>query len=111
MQCQQSRLRLRGVAQLATAATVVARFVSGCATTGGGTAQPKMMSTGQGVAGMTGQRIVDAMAKEPGNWMTYHGSYKSWHYSPHDQINTGNVGNLQEAWSHMASRANRGLQN
>ena len=42
--------------------------------------------------------------------MTYHGSYKSWHYSALDQINTSNVGKLQEAWSHAASRANRGLQ-
>ena len=48
--------------------------------------------------------------KEPGNWMSYHGSYKSWHYSALDQINTGNIGKLREAWSHVASRANRGLQ-
>jgi PQQ-dependent dehydrogenase (methanol/ethanol family) len=48
--------------------------------------------------------------REPGNWMTYHGTYKSWHYSPLDQINTGNVTKLAEAWSHVASRANRGLQ-
>lgn len=42
--------------------------------------------------------------------MTYHGTYKSWHYSPLDQINTRNVTRLTEAWSHVASRANRGLQ-
>ena len=48
--------------------------------------------------------------KEPGNWMSYHGSYKSWHYSSLDQINTRNVSKLTEAWSHVASRANRGLQ-
>ena len=47
---------------------------------------------------------------EPGNWRTYHGTYKSWHYSALDEINTRNVGKLQEAWSHTASRANRGLQ-
>jgi len=56
-----------------------------------------------------GERLIHA-DKEPGNWMTYHGTYKSWHYSALDQINTANVGKLTEAWSHVASRANRGLQ-
>src|SRR5438067_3417466 len=28
------------------------------------------------------------------DWLTYHGSYKSYHYSPLDQINTGNVRDL-----------------
>jgi PQQ-dependent dehydrogenase (methanol/ethanol family) len=60
-------------------------------------------------AELDGQRLINA-DKEPGNWMTYHGTYKSWHYSPLDQINTSNVTRLQEAWSHVASRANRGLQ-
>ena len=60
-------------------------------------------------ADVDGARIQNA-DKEPGNWMTYHGSYKSYHYSALDQINTGNVGKMKEAWSHVASRANRGLQ-
>ena len=47
---------------------------------------------------------------EPGNWVTYNGTYKSWHYSPLDKINTKNVGKLTEAWSHSASRARRGMQ-
>jgi PQQ-dependent dehydrogenase (methanol/ethanol family) len=64
---------------------------------------------GAGAAELDGQRLINA-EKEPGNWMTYHGTYKSWHYSPLDQINTSNVTRLQEAWSHVASRANRGLQ-
>ncbi len=62
-------------------------------------------------ADVTGDRVLDGdkeLAK--GNWLTYHGSYKSWHYSPLDQINTKTVGKLTEAWSHTASRANRGLQ-
>lgn len=45
-----------------------------------------------------------------GNWLTYHGSYKGWHYSPLEQINTKNVGKLTEAWSHVASRARRGIE-
>jgi PQQ-dependent dehydrogenase (methanol/ethanol family) len=60
-------------------------------------------------ADIDGNRLINA-DKEPSNWMTYHGSYKSWHYSALDQINAGNVGGLKEAWSHVASRSTRGLQ-
>ena len=60
-------------------------------------------------ADVDGNRLINA-DKEPGNWMSYHGSYKSWHYSGLEQINTANVGKMKEAWSHVASRANRGLQ-
>ena len=60
-------------------------------------------------ADVDAKRLVNS-DKEPGNWMSYHGSYKSWHYSSLDQINTRNVSKLTEAWSHVASRANRGLQ-
>ena len=56
---------------------------------------------------VTFERLLKA---DPSDWLSYHGSYKSWHYSALDQINTGNVGKLKEAWSHAASRANRGLQ-
>ena len=60
-------------------------------------------------AEIDGKRLINA-EQEPGNWMTYHGTYKSWHYSPLDKINTRNVDQLREAWSHVASRADRGLQ-
>ena len=60
-------------------------------------------------AQVDGQRLLNSDG-EPGNWMSYHGGYKSFHYSALQQINTANVGRLQEAWSHVASRANRGLQ-
>jgi alcohol dehydrogenase (cytochrome c) len=60
-------------------------------------------------ADIDGQGLIDA-DKNPANWPTYHGSYRSWHYSALDQITTKNVGSLVEAWSHAASRANRGLQ-
>jgi len=60
-------------------------------------------------ADIDGQGLINA-DKNPGNWPTYHGSYRSWHYSALDQITTANVGKLTEAWSHAASRANRGLQ-
>ena len=45
-------------------------------------------------ADIDGQGLINA-DKDPGNWLTYHGSYKSWHYSALDQINTTNVGKLQ----------------
>ncbi len=47
---------------------------------------------------------------DPNDWPTYHGSYKSWHYSSLDQINADNVKKLQVAWMHHPGRATRGLQ-
>lgn len=55
------------------------------------------------------ERIRDA-DKTPGDWLTYHGSYKSWHYSAIDQINAGNVDKLRVAWTHAMPRSVRGLQ-
>ncbi|GEO37642.1 alcohol dehydrogenase [Skermanella aerolata] len=54
-------------------------------------------------------RIVDA-DKSPADWLTYHGSYKSYHYSALDQINADNIRNLQVAWTHVPGRSTRGLQ-
>jgi len=58
---------------------------------------------------VTYERIKNA-DKFPGDWMTYHGSYKGWHYSPLDQISSKNVDKLQVAWTHSMPRAIRGLQ-
>ena len=44
------------------------------------------------------------------DWLTYHGSYKSYHYSPLAQINASNIGNLNVAWIHIPGRSTRGLQ-
>jgi PQQ-dependent dehydrogenase (methanol/ethanol family) len=60
-------------------------------------------------ADVTSDRLLKADS-EPGNWMTYHGNYQSWHYSGLSEINAGNVKGLREAWSHVASRSVRGLQ-
>jgi alcohol dehydrogenase (cytochrome c) len=71
------------------------------------------------VIGMTigGQRViaqpVDTALIDTGSandWLTYHGSYKSYHYSPLEQINTGNVRDLAVAWIHVPGRSTRGLQ-
>lgn len=42
-------------------------------------------------------RIVDA-AKEPGNWLTYNGTYDGRRHSTLTQIDTSNVAQLQPAW-------------
>ena len=58
-------------------------------------------------------QVVDTARIEGGgqnDWLTYHGSYKSYHYSPLAQINTGNVTNLNVAWIHIPGRSTRGLQ-
>jgi alcohol dehydrogenase (cytochrome c) len=43
------------------------------------------------------ERLVKA-DQEPGNWLTYSGSYNSWRFSRLDQINTETVKNLQVKW-------------
>ena len=48
--------------------------------------------------------------KNPNDWLTYHGTYKSYHYSPLDQINADNVEQLKVAWMHQPGRSTRGLQ-
>src|ERR1700726_5073158 len=82
--------------------------------------QPKRLATSVGLAigvtlaaSPTFAQSVDTARIEGGgqnDWLTYHGSYKSYHYSPLAQINTGNVGNLGVAWIHIPGRPTRGLQ-
>src|SRR5438876_10076807 len=67
------------------------------------------LAPGASAADIDAQRLIDA-DKNPADWLTYHGSYKSWHYSTLDQINADNVGNLKVAWSHATPRSTRGLQ-
>lgn len=62
-----------------------------------------------GAADVDFQRLLNA-DKTPADWLTYHGSYKSWHYSGLNQINTQNVKDLKVAWSHATPRSTRGLQ-
>jgi len=58
---------------------------------------------------VTYERIRDA-EKMPGDWTTYHGSYRGWHYSALEQIDTKNVDKLRVAWTHAMPRSIRGLQ-
>ena len=46
------------------------------------------------------QRIVEA-SSEPGNWLTYSGTYEAHRYSTLDQINRDNVDRLQSAWMYQ----------
>jgi PQQ-dependent dehydrogenase (methanol/ethanol family) len=48
--------------------------------------------------------------QNPNDWLTYHGSFKSWHYSPLRDVDTMNVDKLRIAWIHQPSRATRGVQ-
>jgi alcohol dehydrogenase (cytochrome c) len=48
------------------------------------------------------ERIVTA-GREPGNWLTYSGSYNSQRHSPLDQIHTGNVGKLKPLWVYQTT--------
>jgi alcohol dehydrogenase (cytochrome c) len=48
-------------------------------------------------AQVTYERLLHA-DREPQNWLTYAGSYKSWRYSTLDQIRTGNAANLEQKW-------------
>jgi PQQ-dependent dehydrogenase (methanol/ethanol family) len=48
--------------------------------------------------------------QDANDWLTYHGSYKSYHYSPLEQINPNNIKQLEVAWMHFPGRATRGLQ-
>ena len=66
------------------------------------------VGTGQGWA-VDPARIV-AAEQNPNDWLTYHGSYKSYHYSPLEQINPNNVKDLGVAWTHFPGRATRGVQ-
>ena len=60
-------------------------------------------------ADVDAKRLLEA-DKHPADWLTYHGSYKSWHYSGLDQINTNNIKNLKVAWTHATPHSTRGLQ-
>src|SRR5262245_16326530 len=53
---------------------------------------------------------IQSAEQNPNDWVTYHGGYRSYHFSPLDQINATNVKNLQVAWTHFPGRSTRGLQ-
>jgi alcohol dehydrogenase (cytochrome c) len=52
------------------------------------------------VAQVSYERILNA-AREPGNWLTYSGSYSGHRYSPLTQINSLNAGRLKPLWTYQ----------
>ena len=44
------------------------------------------------------------------DWLSYHGSYQSWHYSPLSQIDASNVKKLKIAFIHQVGHSTRGVQ-
>jgi alcohol dehydrogenase (cytochrome c) len=48
--------------------------------------------------GLTAARLA-AAAREPANWLTYHGTYDGQRYSALDAIHAGNVAGLRPAWT------------
>ncbi|MGH9675434.1 MAG: pyrroloquinoline quinone-dependent dehydrogenase [Bryobacteraceae bacterium] len=52
---------------------------------------------------VTYERILNA-PREPGNWLTYGGDYRSYHYSALDQVNAGNVQRLRAKWIYQMHR-------
>src|SRR5207247_703453 len=51
---------------------------------------------------VTYERLLNA-DREPANWMTYSGTYRSWRYSPLDQIHRENVQKLKLKWVYQMS--------
>jgi len=101
-----SVLRLLVLGVFATA--LVACGQSGDSSAAGNTAAPAPVPAVQGqsagetpadiaAANVTNERMLNA-ANEPEQWMMVGGTYEERHYSPIDQINRDNVGNLELAW-------------
>ncbi|MBM3739551.1 MAG: PQQ-dependent dehydrogenase, methanol/ethanol family [Acidobacteria bacterium] len=54
-------------------------------------------------AQVTHQRLLEAQAKEPGNWLTYSGNFSGHRYSPLTQINDTNAARLKPAWVYQTN--------
>jgi glucose dehydrogenase len=68
---------------------------------------------GAGVPAKAADVDANALLKadeNPNDWLMYHQSYKSWHYSALDQINANNVKDLKVVWMHTPGANKRGVQ-
>ncbi len=52
--------------------------------------------------GQVTQSQLDSAGENPGNWLTYSGTYKSQRYSTLDEVDTGNVSKLELKWVFQA---------
>ena len=48
--------------------------------------------------------------EDTANWLTYYGSYRSWRYSPLDQIDRSNVESLRPVWAFESGITDGGMQ-
>ena len=87
----------RGV--LVTALVGIAGLLTGCAQESKPTTQAAAPKAAVSLDGAT-----DA------NWATYHGSWRSFHFSALDQINSNTVQKLDVVWTHDPGRDTRGLR-
>src|SRR5258708_15471683 len=78
------------------------KYLTGCA----GLALAAMMSCP--AFAVDPSRLISA-DQNANDWLTNHGSYKSYHYSPADQINARNVKHLEAAWTQFPEGSTRGL--
>jgi alcohol dehydrogenase (cytochrome c) len=83
-----------------------ARWLTGCA----GVAFLVAAGLGAPAALAVDPARIASAEQNPDDWLTYHGGYRSYHYSALDEINTGNIKNLRVAWTHFPGRTTRGLQ-
>ena len=93
-------MRKNRILLLASTASVAA-LIAGCA-------EQQKMAANTTPAPQAMAMPADAAAGK--DWMTYHGTWRSYHFSSLDQINTDNVKSLQVAWTHDPGRDTRGLQ-
>lgn len=74
-----------------------------------GMAAAMLASVAGPAAEVTSERLARAH-EEPANWLTYYGTYKSWRYSPLDQINRSNISRLRVEWAFESGFGDGGMQ-
>src|SRR6266436_2395667 len=92
-----------------TTMTIRARYLTGCAALALAVVAVAPPAPAIAPSQIDSARL-QAAEENPNDWLTYHGGYKSYHYSGLDQINASNVKNLAVAWIHLPGRSTRGLQ-
>jgi len=68
------------------------------------------LSAGLALAGdVSSKRLINAES-EPENWLTYYGNYKSWRYSPLEEVHKGNIDKLAPVWAFETGITDGGMQ-
>ncbi len=58
---------------------------------------------------VSSKRLINAES-EPENWLSYYGTYKSWRYSPLDEVHKGNIAKLAPVWAFETGITDGGMQ-